>query len=207
MFEKVTAIATALSVIVLVMTLCWDHRWRRRQYAIGLLEKWNDCTADHAKAILTEFPWLRERGAQIDSLLSEEIYCCKPGDRYWEVRFHLVELLNHAEAMAVAIDRRIAAKSIIGSSVDSPLNAWHDNLKGFLAIVEKCDHAQPWQGFVDYMEILDANCKTIIRLKRLIMKMRNPFLKCLKSIYHRASRKAVKISTAPYRTIKPVRYC
>jgi|GEM_PF-3654168 len=187
------ALATSLSVAVLVFSLYWDYRWRRRQYAIGLLEKWNDCTADHAKAILTEFPWLREQGAQIGRLMSKEIYCCKAGGKYWDVRFHIVELLNHAEAMAVAIDKRIAAKTIIGNSIDSALKAWYGNLKNFLLSVEEISNKQPWQGLIDYIELLDANCKILFKFNRWIKRVLPLPMRCLTSFFRRNTRTPVTV--------------
>lgn len=152
-FDVITSVATALSVFVLACTLYLEYRWRRRKYAIDLLSAWNDCTADHAKAILSVFSDLRNGGA-IDKDLGEKVFLCEKGHQYWDVRFHMVELLNHAEAIAVALDSRLAAKGILAKSVNQALCNWHNNLKGFIYAVNDIKDYRPWGRFEDYIESL-----------------------------------------------------
>jgi len=146
-----SAIAAAFSVLFLAITLILEYRWRRRKYAIDLLSAWNDCTADHAKEILSVFSDMRY-GVTIDKDVGVIVFCCEKGHRYWDVRFHMVELLNHAEAIAVALDSRLAAKGILAKSVNPALCNWYKNLKGFIDAVNDIKGSRPWERFEIYIE-------------------------------------------------------
>jgi len=148
--DMVIALGTLAGALLIGVTLYLEKKWQRKKYAIDLLSAWNDYTADHAKEILTMYPKLRD-GEMLSRPESRMIYLSIPSNTaVWNVRFQIVELLNHAEAMAVAIDNNVAAEEIIGKSVNKALCAWYENLEIFLEEAEKINGYQPWKEFVEY---------------------------------------------------------
>lgn len=52
---------TAIGVIIAIYTLRANHDWNRRNYAISLLEKWNEKTIVHRRAIENFLPGLLDK--------------------------------------------------------------------------------------------------------------------------------------------------
>jgi len=147
---------TLIGIWFVYHTLVADHDWRRREYSINLLIHWNDYTADHAKMIEEAFPHIRDvdhTTGEVNELTREQakqIYTCGPDNKnYWDLRFHIVELLNHLEAIVTAYNNQVADRLIITKSIKEPLTTWLDILKNFLTVVEECEGYQPWLPFIE----------------------------------------------------------
>ena len=158
------AFGTLLGAWIVYRTLRADHEWRRRENAIMFLRKWNDDTADHAKAIEEVFPHLRDvdhNSGAVTELTQEQarqIYTCGPENRkYWELRFHIVELLNHLEAITTAYDNQVVDRKIVRPVMSGPLFTWCTILKNFLKVVEDCEGVQPWQPLLTTVESWGQN--------------------------------------------------
>lgn len=151
------AIGTCIGAWLAYRSLKANHDWQRRQYAIGILRDWNDITADHAKAIEKAFPYIRDidriRGAinEITRDQAKEIYTCDPKHPYWELRFHIVELLNHLEFIVAAYSQNVADQEFVTEVFKRPLIKWYNILKNFLEIVEQCEGNQPWELYVAHV--------------------------------------------------------
>ncbi len=152
----VGALGTLVGAWLIFRTLRADHDWRRREHAIEMLCQWNDCTADHAKAIEEVFPHIRDADrttGKVNELTREQakqIYTCEPdNDRYWNIRFHIIELLNHLESITTAYSNQVADRGIILNSMQEPISVWLRILSNFLDIVAECEGYQPWQPLLD----------------------------------------------------------
>jgi len=138
------------------VTLKANHDWQRRQYAMEIFRGWNDNTADHAQAIENAFPHIRDvdrttgKVNEITKEHAKRIYTCDFGDtKNWQLRFHIIELLNYLEFVAVAYSQGVADKQIILDSLKSPLIKWHDILKNFIETVSLCEGYEPWKPYID----------------------------------------------------------
>jgi len=145
-------IGTLIGAWLVYKALKADHDWNRRQYAMDMLKDWNANTAGHAKAIEDVFPHLRDvdrTGGQVTELTkqqSKHIYTCNPEDAsLWNVRFHLVELLNYLEVIAIAYVEGVADEGMVHRCFRGPMMKWHDILTNFIQVVETCEGYQPWE--------------------------------------------------------------
>ena len=157
-FDTILRIVTAICAIggltgvwLAFRTLKANHDWQRRQYAMGIFRDWNDLTADHARAIEEAFPHIRDvdrttgKRNEITKEKAKEIYTCSPDNKAcWDLRFNIIELLNHLEFMATAYSQQVADHTIIVDAFKEPLTRWHDILKNFLEVVEQCEGYRPW---------------------------------------------------------------
>jgi hypothetical protein len=152
----VGSVGTLIGAIFVVITLRADHDWRRRQYAAELLNHWNDITADHSKAIEETFPHLRDVDKttnQVNELtreISKKICACRPDEKeYWNVKFHIFELLNHLECVVSAYNHQVADSIMINTCLKEPILVWMKIFKNFLDVVAECEGFQPWQQLIE----------------------------------------------------------
>ena len=148
-------IGTVIGIWFVYTTLRANHDWQRREYAMNIIRDWNVNTARHWEAIEDVFPHLRDvdrTGGQVTELTKQEtkeIYTCDPdNEKYWKVRFHLVELMNYSDFIASAYLQQVADKQIVIENVMDPLIKWYDILKNFIEAVEICEGYQPWPQYV-----------------------------------------------------------
>ena len=135
-----------------------NHDWNRRHYALEIIRNWNDLTADHAKAIEEAFPHIRDidkttlKTTELTKEKAKEIYTCSRDNKEcWDLRFNIIELLNHLEFVISAYAEQVADREILLGSLRGPLCKWHDILKNFLDVVEQCEGYQPWKPFIDHI--------------------------------------------------------
>jgi len=152
------AIGTLIGAWFVYRALIANHDWNRRHYALEITNHWNDLTADHAKAIEQAFPHIRDvdrttgKTNEITKEKAREIYTCIPTNKdCWDLRFDIVELMNHLEFVITAYSQNVADREIIFTAFRGPLTKWHDILKNFLEIVEECEGYQPWEPFIDHI--------------------------------------------------------
>ncbi len=153
------SLGTLIGALMIYNTLKADHDWRRRKHAIDILGKWNDYTADHAKAIEEIFPHIRDvdiRTGCRSELTRDQakiIYTCNPDDKKnWGLRFHIVELLNHLEGITTAYNHKVADCEIIHKAMKDAMTVWITILKNFLDVVAECEGFQPWQPLIDTID-------------------------------------------------------
>ena len=133
-----------------------SHDWERRKYVLNMVRDWNLNTGDHARAIEDVFPHIRDvdrtsgHTAELTKEMCKQIYTCAPNNKnYWEVRFHLIELLNYFEFIAIAYFQNVADREIVTSSFKGPMLKWHDILKNFVDVVHTCEGYEPWKPYTD----------------------------------------------------------
>ena len=148
------SVGTLIGAWYVYKTLRANHDWQRRQYAIDIFREWNANTAKHAQAIERAFPHIRDvdrttgKSNEITKEQAKRIYTCDMSDaKNWELRFHIIELLNYLEFVTTAYSHNVADKTIILSSLKNPLVAWHNILKNFIETVNLCEDYKPWQPF------------------------------------------------------------
>jgi hypothetical protein len=139
-----------------------NHDWNRRQYATQIIEKWSSQSLSHRKAIEKEHPGLYDQKRPcdlkvIDSKFAKQIYECKPTDANWEIRFHILELLNFFEYVSVAYINKVADNKMIENSLKNVLLKWYRILYFFIEYVKYNRGYDPWKPYCDLMKVWDAS--------------------------------------------------
>jgi hypothetical protein len=139
-----------------------NHDWQRREYAMNILRDWNTNTGAHWLEIEKVFPHLRDvdrtggKQTELTKQQSKEIYTCTSENKYWNVRFHLIELLNFGDFIGSAYLQQVADKQIVTRSVREPLMKWHEILRNFIEVVETCEGYQPWPQYPAVSEFVTS---------------------------------------------------
>ncbi len=145
---------TAVGLFLTFWALKASHRWKRRLYATNIVAEWNEKTSDHRKAIETIRPGLvdvdpsSKEVVQLTKVDAVSIYSSRSGTAEWELRFHLIELLNYFESISVAYRNRVGDAQIIEESVKAVFVRWHGILRDFIVVVEERRGYEPWEPFV-----------------------------------------------------------
>lgn len=149
---------TAIGLFLTVWALKANHDWNRRLYAANLVAEWNDKTAHHRRVIERIRPGLVDLDVTSKDVVeltkkdANAIYTSKPEDdgeeSLWELRFHLIELLNHFESITVAYRNRVGDPQMMEESLRSPLIRWHDILHNFIQVVKEHRGYEPWEPYV-----------------------------------------------------------
>lgn len=131
-----------------------DHDRSRRAEVLKLMLSWNEKTLEHREAIDASFPGLlnRRNGGstqQITKEIAAKIYHAEQGDPEFRLRFHILELLNFFEAIAVASRNNIADRGMIETSFRGTLENYNDAFRDFVAYVKECRGYNPWEPFDD----------------------------------------------------------
>lgn len=145
--------ASAIGLFLAYKTLKANHEWNRRQFAAQLLEKWSSQSVIHRKAIEKHYPGLYDH--QKDDALKvlipeqcEEIYkSTSSNEELWNLRFHLIELLNYFEYIAVSYNNNVGDREMIEKSFKCTLIKWNHLLTHFVATVKNHRKYNPWQPF------------------------------------------------------------
>ena len=149
------AVATAIGVFVAYRALKANHDWNRRQYAVKLVEDWNPQTLVHRKAVEALLPGLIDvdkqsrKIAEITKQLALEIYASKSGEPYWELKFHLIELLNYFEPVSASYQNLVADEAMVRDSFKQPLENWYQALQNFITVVAENRRLNPWKPYTD----------------------------------------------------------
>jgi len=153
------SIGTLIGSWYVFKTLKADHDWNRRKYAADFLNTWDIRAGAHFRAIEDRFPHLRDidrttgKTNEITREIAKQIYTCDPSDKdSWDLRFHIIELLNFLEDVTLAYAHNVADKEMLLSSVRNATIRWHDVLRNFVEIVELCEGNQPWTVFTSVVE-------------------------------------------------------
>jgi hypothetical protein len=151
-------IVTAIGVTVAYSALRANHDWNRRSAAAELLEQWNVRTGPHRKAIERMRPGLLDVvNGQLTQLTipeAEEVYKSQPEDPNWELRFHIIELLNYFEYIAAVYRGAVADARMVEASFKRPILRYHDVLlENFIAVFKRergmGQDEKPWGPFHD----------------------------------------------------------
>lgn len=184
MIAAAGTVATAFGVIVAYRALRANHDWNRRQYAAKLIEDWNSQTLIHRKAVEALLPGLidvdkqSKEIAEITHQLALQIYSSKPGQQYWDLKFHLIELLNYFELVSASYINRVADEAMLRDSFKQPLEHWHQAVQNFIRIVAENRGLNPWKPYTDLvanwkgeegkpLRLATESRSTDLRLRRL----------------------------------------
>ena len=153
------SIGTLIGAFYVYRTMKADHDWRRRQYALDLSKEWNPNTAHHWREIENIFPHLRDvdkTSGEITELTktqAKELYTCSAEDNgKWTVRFHLIELINYYDHLAMAYTNNVGDQQIMEDAFKAPMIKAHDILKNFIEVVETCEGYLPWGPYIQVVE-------------------------------------------------------
>jgi hypothetical protein len=148
-----------------------DHDRSRRAEALKLLLIWNDNVLTHRRAIEKQFHGILDNDGGISDkvYLTEEhatkIYLAKLENvDDWELRFHIIELINFLEAISVAYIWGIADRELIEFSFKPTILNYSKALQHFVAVVIACRGHDPWKP---YTELLELWKPATARLRRL----------------------------------------
>jgi hypothetical protein len=145
---------SGIGLFLAYRTLKANHDWNRRNFAAQAIEKWSSQSLIHRKAIEKTYPGLYDHQENDDlKVLSveeaEKIYKCTFNDECWEIRFHILELLNYFEYISVAYNNKVADQVMIEKSFKNALIKWHRLLSHFIEVVEKYRKNNPWKPYSD----------------------------------------------------------
>ena len=153
------AIGTLVGAFLVYRTLVCNHDWQRREYGLNLLRDWNANTSKHWQVIEQVFPHLRDvdrTGGKVTELTKQqakEIYTCEPSNSdCWELRYHLVEMLNYLEYVAMSYSQKVSDQEIIESCLKDAMIKYHDILKNLIDVVESCEGYLPWEPYTALVE-------------------------------------------------------
>jgi hypothetical protein len=125
---------------------------------MAIVTDWNERTADHRRALEKHMAGLIDRrpGAPVQltrdravAIYESEYGGAGGANDLWDVRFHLFELLNYFEVVAIAYRHSTADRLIIDDAFKQTLSRWFDVLNDFITIVEDRRGYCPWQPYVD----------------------------------------------------------
>jgi len=150
----VGAIGTLIAAFLVYRTLKSNHDWQRREYALNIVRDWNINTSAHWQALERVFPHLRDvdrTGGIVTELTKQqakEIYTCDPDDKMnWDLRYHVIELLNYLEFVSMVYIQKVADKEIIETCLKDAMIKYYDILKNVIDVVETCEGYLPWTPY------------------------------------------------------------
>jgi hypothetical protein len=147
---------TASSLEVAGSSLRDQYEWNRRHYAIEMLREWNTQTAVHKAALECAYSELYSApGWKMDVTEARALYFaeCKLPDGTtpnpkWELRNHVIALLNYFEYVAKACEVEVADAEVIEATHKGTMIRWHDQLHAFIVTVKEArDGKSPWLPF------------------------------------------------------------
>ena len=133
-------------------TFAADHDRKKRDLALALVLQWNQNTARHRRAIEKVFPGIVDKrndgtSSEFTRQRAEEIYKANPEEPDWELRFHIVELLNYFGAISVAAQQGIADLEIVRSCFKGTLTNYYKALDNFIDVVQESRGYNPWDSY------------------------------------------------------------
>lgn len=110
---------------------------------------------EHRQKIEAHYPRLLDvdtksyLNSEISKQAAVEIYLSRRENEQglWELRFHLIQLLNYFEMVASAYNNDVADKKMIEDSFKRVMIRYHEVLKNFIDIVIVHRHGNPWQPY------------------------------------------------------------
>ncbi len=149
-------IGTLIAASFVDRTLKSNHDWQRREYAQNIIRDWNANTSKHWQALEDVFPHLRDvdvtsgKVTELTKQQAKEIYTCEKTDEInWNLRYHIVELLNYLEFVSMSYTQQVADNYIIETCVRDTMTKYYDLLKNVIEVIEVCEGYQPWKPYVD----------------------------------------------------------
>jgi hypothetical protein len=153
LFAGLSAFLAYLALRRNIAVFAADHDRSRKAQVLQLLLLWNDNVLKHRRAIEERFPGLLDikRDFAGKVYLTEdharEIYLSKPGSPDWDLRFHLIELVNFLEAIAVAYLWGAADRRILDESFRPTIINYSNALRNFVHAVQTCRGHDPWAPY------------------------------------------------------------
>lgn len=128
-----------------------EYRWRRREFALHMLAEWNDKTAAHHRGIEAGLPGLldaspTDASSELTPARAEAVYLARRGDPDWDLRTHIVELLNYSEYVAVAYVKRVGDREIMADSLCRTVARWYRRLEPYVAVTGGHRGFDPWRS-------------------------------------------------------------
>jgi len=149
-------IFAGIGAIAVFISLKANHDWNRRKAALELVSSWSSTTLEHRKAIEKALPGIfdsdnrSQEVVEISMKRATEIYLCThEAVEDWELRFHIVELLNYFERLSLAYLHKVGDNKILDIAFKSPLIRWHKILNPYINIVLERRGYDAWSPFTD----------------------------------------------------------
>jgi hypothetical protein len=79
----------------------------------------------------------------ITAVIANRLYDAEGGSPDWEVKWHVIDLLNYCEYVAVCIRCHVGDHMILANAVNKTLARWHRELSAFMRVTEERRGLQP----------------------------------------------------------------
>jgi hypothetical protein len=157
--SAVGVVVTAVGFGFAVWQLHKEYGWRRQQYAVNMLAEWNEQTAPLRRGIDEMFTGLLDKHGprqkvDLTAEKAHKIYDADQGTPEWQVKCHLLELLNYCEYVAVSFKRNVGDHAILEQSFQETLRRWHDELIAFIEVTIERRGYNPWKPFSEFVASL-----------------------------------------------------
>jgi hypothetical protein len=168
-WKIISAIATPIGLLLTsaglalsVKVMRNNHDWNRRQYAMNIVGSWSQETGDHSRAIEEYFPSIRGRSNEAGDLgeISKEVALkilrAEKGTPEFEIRFHIVSMMNYFEHVVAAYANCVADEKIITDHLRNPIDKWVHALGNFNEIAEQEWGYQPWEPLIQMVSFWNS---------------------------------------------------
>lgn len=156
---KIGSGATAIGIFLAWLALRSNHEWNRRYNALKIIDEWNPRTGEHRKAIEKSLPGIfdidpkTKEVIELDINKAKNIYECNPNDDHWQLRFHLMEVLNYFEFVSSSYLNGVADSLIIETSLRPPMLKWYKVLRNFIEYMNEIRGYKVWKPYEDVVNL------------------------------------------------------
>ncbi|HZF13514.1 MAG TPA: hypothetical protein VFE33_32375 [Thermoanaerobaculia bacterium] len=144
--QTMGVLVAAASLVLSLWGIREQHEWNRRQQALTILEKFNSEVAPHRTAIFAAYPGINDENTnQIPT--HEEcqtiIKARKPGETKirgidaFELRSHLVSVLNYFEDLAIAWEYQVGDQTILEEAAAPVILRWYQVFQPCITEMDK----------------------------------------------------------------------
>jgi len=142
----------------MIRTLRADHDWRRREFSLNLNSKWLEMKGKSAIEIEKEFPHIRYTGMnnekhELSREKAIEVYNEVNDRPTYELRNHIINLLNFMDFIAQAYFNGVADRQILDSSMKFSILSWYKSLEHFVEVVQEQENTRYWGKLQDLILI------------------------------------------------------
>jgi hypothetical protein len=134
-------VVAVISLIVSYQLSKQEYEWRREHFTVELLGKFKDQVREHREILMQTFPALhhsdggcppsREQCARIIAA-KKGAYLLDDKSDAFEVRHHVVSVLNIFEHVAFAYERQLGDRDAIEASFSPLILRWHGFFANFI---------------------------------------------------------------------------
>jgi hypothetical protein len=155
-------IFTAGSVFVAAWSLMKNQQWNRKHYSCKLGDIWNSQALKHREVIDNKYKCFQSNLLKLESPINIEEalkihLSIESTDEYWNIKYHIIHLLNFLEDIAIAYSLKVADKKVIKLSYKTSMIRWYEILKVYICIFRFITNSEAWMPFTDLIYRWDKN--------------------------------------------------